>query len=274
MPTRSAARIVTVHDLHFLAHPEWTRQEVRRDYGALASRHVARADHVIVNSRFTAAEVERTLGVDASRLTVCQPGAPDWTPRDNPVRPGYVLFLGTLEPRKNIGCLLDAYALLAATRRSELPDLVLGGRPTPAAAAWLARAQAPPLAAKVRVIGYVPPDRRRSLYEGALALVIPSHHEGFGMPALEAMRTGVPVVAAERGALPEVVGDAGLLVDPEDPRSIATAIARLLDDDTLARRLADAGRSRAAMFTWHATAERVRDAYRRAIEARAARTHD
>ncbi len=272
MPARRAAQIVTVHDLDFLVHPERTRAEIRRDYPALAARHVARADHVIVNSRYTAGEVERTFSVDAARLTVCPPGAPAWAPRNGRVRPSYLLFLGTLEPRKNVGRLLDAYAIVTA-RRPDVPELVLGGRLTAEAADWLARAKAAPLAGKARFIGYVPPERRRGLYEGALALLIPSHHEGFGLPPLEAMATGVPVVASNRGALPEVVGDAGLVVNPDDPADIAAAIERLLDTEGLADRLAEAGLARAATFTWHMTAERARDAYARAVETHRTRAH-
>lgn len=272
MPARRAAQVVTVHDLDFLVHPERTRAEIRRDYPALAARHVARADHVIVNSRFTGKEVERTFGVPPGQITVCAPGAPPWPPRDGAIRGRYVLFLGTLEPRKNVGRLLDAYAALAA-RRPDAPQLVLGGRPTAEAADWLTRVQAPPLAGRARFIGYVPPARRRALYEGALALVIPSHHEGFGMPALEAMTMGVPVVASNRGALPEVVGDAGLLVDPDDAVGLAAALERLISDPALARRLSDEGRVRALRFTWRAAAEGARTAYTRALDTRRLRGH-
>ena len=268
MPARRAAQVVTVHDLDFLAHPERTRAEVRRDYPALAPRHVTRADHVIVNSRYTAAEVQRTFGLEDDRLTVCPPGAPAWTPRDPAVRPTYLLFLGTLEPRKNVGLLLDAYARLLA-RRPDVPELVLGGQATAEAAAWLARVAEPPLAGHARFVGYVAPERRRGLYEGAIALAVPSHHEGFGMPALEAMTVGVPVVATSRGALPEVVGDAGLLVEPGDAEAFAAALERVVTDPALASRLGDAGRERATRFSWRATAEAAREAYRRAIEHKA-----
>jgi len=269
MPARAAAQVVTVHDLDFLAHPERTRAEIRRDYPALTARHVARADHVIVNSAFTADEVQRQLGVDRSRLTVCRPGAPPWSARDPAIRGAYVLFLGTLEPRKNVGTLLDAYAMLTA-RHPDVPELVLGGQATAGATGWLERLQQPPLAGHARFIGYVPPERRLGLYSGAAVFVMPSHHEGFGLPALEAMTLGVPVVAANRGALPEVVGDAGLLVEPTGPAPLAAALERVLTEPGLASRLAERGRVRSASFTWHRTADAARNAYRLAMERRAA----
>src|SRR5262249_44205626 len=159
---------------------------------------------------------------------------------------GYVLFFGTLEPRKNLGALLDAYERLLVRRstgpgsvaRSEpgsatgtaLPPLVVAGRPTAEAQPWLDRINRPPLDRIVRPSGYADPANRRALYEGARLLVQPSFEEGFGLPVLEAMTLGVPVVAANRGALPEVLGEAGPLVDPERPEQLAAAITRILED--------------------------------------------
>ena len=212
--------MVTIHDLNFLTHPERTRAEIRRDYPALARAHAQRADRISCRRAFTAGEVERRLGVPADRIAICPPGAPDWTPRAAAPADGYVLFFGTLEPRKNVGGLLDAYEQRAGHRpagRTErhrigttVPELILAGRATPDAAA-LARADraARRCTGCVRHLGYVDPDDRRALYEGARLLVQPSFEEGFGMPVLEAMTLGVPVVAANRGALPEVLGDAG-----------------------------------------------------------------
>ena len=119
-----------------------------------------------------------------------------------------------------------------------LPELVLAGKATPAARAWLDRLAHPPLRGVVRHLGYVDADRRRSLYEGARLLVLPSLDEGFGLPVLEAMATGVPVVAANRGALPEVVGGAGPLIDPDRPADLADAIQKILADDDICRRRA------------------------------------
>jgi glycosyltransferase involved in cell wall biosynthesis len=271
LPARAAARVITIHDLNFLAHPERTRAEIRRDYPVLAREHAHRADAIIVPSRFTATEVERQLGVPAGRITVCSPGAPHWEPRPPVARAGYVLFLGTLEPRKNVGTLLDAYERLVSApsdRRQPIPELVLAGKETLESQAWLERIGRPPLAGRVRHIGYVDPGDRRALYEGARLLVQPSFEEGFGIPVLEAMAAGVPVVAANRGALPEVLGDAGSLVDAQDPAGIAAAMARVLDDDGFAASCATKGIERARQFKWSETAGRVYDVYRRAIEHR------
>lgn len=268
IPSRTAARIVTIHDLNFLTHPERTRAEIRRDYPALARDHAHRADAVVVVSRFTAGEVEARLGVPPERISVCPPGAPPWSPREGrPAGGGYVLFFGTLEPRKNVGGLLDAYQRLASRRR-DLPTLVLAGRATPEAKPWLDRLARTPLKGLVRHIGYVEPGDRRALYEGARLLVQPSFDEGFGIPVLEAMAAGVPVVASNRGALPEVLGNAGILVDPDEPDDLATAIERMLDDDGFADEAAAKGVSRSAFFSWNRTADLVYQTYQRAVEHR------
>ena len=285
LPARTAAQVVTIHDLDFLSHPERTRAEVRRDYPALARDHAHRADAILVPSAYTAGEVERVLGVPRDRLAICPPGAPDWTARPAAPKAGYVLFFSTLEPRKNVVGLLDAYErLIGSPERLALPsdgargfqpsvpELVLAGKATEDARVWLDRLERPPLKGVVRYIGYVDPDKRRALYDGARLLVQPSFDEGFGMPVLEAMSLGVPVVAANRGSLPEVVGDAGPLVDPEQPADIANAIAHVLFDDAYAATCVSRGLIRARAFRWDQTARRVFDAYRRAIERRAQRT--
>ena len=284
LPARAAAQVITIHDLHFLTHPERTRAEIRRDYPALTRDHAHRAGAVLVPSAHTAGEVERLLGMPRDRIAICPPGAPDWTPRPAAPKDGYVLFFSTLEPRKNVGGLLDAYERLIGTAeavphgrgggaghafRGAVPELVLAGRATAEAKPWLDRISRPPLCGLVRHLGYVDANDRRALYEGARLLVQPSFDEGFGMPVLEAMSLGVPVVAANRGSLPEVLGDAGLLVDPDQPADIADAIGRMLNIDGLAAACAEKGIVRARAFRWDDTAHRVYDTYRKAIERRA-----
>jgi glycosyltransferase involved in cell wall biosynthesis len=267
LPSRAAAHIVTIHDLNFLSHPERTQAEIRRDYPPLVRDHARRADRILVPSQFTAGEVTRQLGVAAEKISVCSPGAPHWTPRAAPPTNGYVLFLGTLEPRKNVGALLDAYERLSL-RRYPLPRLVLAGRATDESRLWLERIARPPLDGAVRHVGYVEPAGRRELYEGAGVLVQPSFEEGFGLPVLEAMTVGVPVVAANRGALPEVLGDAGMLVDPDKADEMAAGIDRMLTDQAYAATCAARGVERARQFQWEATARRVYEAYQLAIEHR------
>jgi glycosyltransferase involved in cell wall biosynthesis len=270
LPSRAAAQIVTIHDLDFLSHPERTRAEVRRDYPALARDHAHRADRILVPSAFTAGEVERQLGVPRDRLAICPAGAPDWKPRVAVPRDGYVLFVGTLEPRKNIGGLLDAYQELLE-RGARVPELRLAGKATAYATEWLARIERAPLRGVVRHVGYVDAADTRRLYEGAQLLVMPSFDEGFGLPVLEAMTLGVPVVAARRGSLPEVLGDAGSLVDPTKPAEIADAILKVLTDAAFAADCGARGVARSAQFRWEVTARRVRDTYREAVQHHAHR---
>jgi len=253
MPARRARQIVTVHDLDFLDHPERTRGEIRRDYAALAPAHALKAAAVVTVSAFTAGEVERRLRVPRERIVICSPGAPQWAPRQAQARPGPILFMGTLEPRKNVGALLEGYAALLA-RNPDAPPLWLAGAATEAAAPWLEAIRQPPLAGRVEHLGYIQTDRRYELYAGASMLVLPSHLEGFGIPVLEAMAVGVPVIVNRRGALPEVSGDAGQVVDADDADQLAEAMKRYLDDDVFARDAAARGLARAREYSWDASA--------------------
>ena len=202
LPSRSAAQIVTIHDLYFLSHPERTSAEIRRDYPALVRSHADRADAIIVVSRFVAGEVQRRLGVTADRISVCMNGAPEWkTPPATLNNDGYLLYVGTLEPRKNVGGLLEAYGRLLA-RSPKAPRLVVAGRAEPDGVGSVQAMSRPPLAGHVDYRGYVSPPQREALFKGAQALSCPLD-EGFGIPALEAMAAGVPVIAANRGALPK-----------------------------------------------------------------------
>ena len=267
MPARAAAQVVTIHDLDFLDHPERTAREIRHDYPRFAREHARRADLVVVSSHATAAEVTRAFGVPEDHVVLCPAGAPAWEARAAAPVPGYFLFVGTLEPRKNVGALLAAYTRLL-DRLPGAPPLQLAGKAPESSAGWLEQIARPPLRERVAHLGYVAPSRKRQLYEGALALVIPSLHEGFGLTALEAMTVGVPVIASRRGSLPEVLGDAALFVDPEDDRSIADAMWAVAADASRARALADAGRARARAFSWAQSAETLRRAYDAALRRR------
>jgi alpha-1,3-rhamnosyl/mannosyltransferase len=180
---------------------------------------------------------------------------------------GSILFLGTLEPRKNLGVLLDAYERLA-DRMSGVPRLVLAGAATADAAPWLERMTRAPLQGHVVHFGYVPDHQREGIYAGARVLVLPSLDEGFGLPVLEAMAAGVPVIVANRGALPEVVGDAGIVVEPDDVEGLAAAIARIVLEPAWAADRGQASLDRARAFTWAESAATLRRAYSDAIARR------
>lgn len=261
MPTRSGARFVTIHDLFFLDSGNQTSAEIRRDYARLAASHAARADVVVVNSEYTRALVIDRLRVERDRTVLCYPGAPDWKPLPRPANPGPILFIGSIEPRKNLGALLQAYTMLADQRAA--PDLVVAGRLPPSGSpdAGVIAQTRPEVAARVRYLGYISDEERQRLYREASMLVIPSLDEGFGLPALEAMTLGLPVVASRRGALPEVLGEAAIFVEPDDPSGIAAAMEQILGDPDTPTRLGAAGVSRAREFRWEDGAARVHAAY-------------
>ena len=269
-PSTDAARLVTIHDLDFLDHPDRSRAEIRRDYPALAASHAARADHILVNSRHTARDVESRLGIPEGRISIARPGAPEWPRRTEEPAGGCILFLGTIEARKNVDALLDAYERLLAVTPSA-PPLVLAGGSTTDAAMTMRRTQLAPLAGHVETPGYIDDTRRLDLYRRALVFVMPSRMEGFGMTVLEAMTCGVPVIAAPVGGLPEAAGKAARFVDPDDVAGLASALTEIIGTRALRDRMREDGWRQAATFTWRDAAATVRQAWGRALEARSHR---
>jgi alpha-1,3-rhamnosyl/mannosyltransferase len=181
--------------------------------------------------------------------------------------PSHILFLGTLEARKNIGVLLEAYDRLRQ-RQPAAPPLVIAGRATPAAESYRSRARALRLDDVIQWTGYVDEATRRELFAGAHMLVLPSLDEGFGLPVLEAMACGVPVVISAAGSLPEVAGDAARPVPPGDVDGFRDVMEALLHPDVAAV-AARRGLARARSFTWDTCAQHAWRAYRAAHEAQA-----
>jgi glycosyltransferase involved in cell wall biosynthesis len=270
IPSRTARAVITIHDLHFLRHPERMTAEMRRDFPALVHAHAARAAAIIVSSHYTADDVSRTLDVPGSRIHVCPPGAPAWASsvarQRLDVAARHILFLGTVDLRKNVGVLLDAYAQLGA-RRSNVPPLVIAGGLTETGLMWQERARALHLEGLVQWLGYVDDRTRRDLLAGAHMLVLPSLDEGFGLPVLEAMASGVPVVVSTAGSLPEVAGDAASPIAPDDVTGFRDAMEALLHPDVAAV-ASSRGLARAQAFSWNECAQRVWRAYVAALEAR------
>jgi len=274
IPARHGLRAMTIYDLDFLHHPDRAWGEMQSDFPRLVQDHARRADLVVTISEYSAAAIARELGTPPDRIVRCRPGVPRWLDgqaiRPPTVSAGHhVLFVGTLEPRKNVTGLLEAYERLVS-RWPDAPPLVLAGRHTPAAEPWLARLDDAPLAGRVRATGYVSIPDKLDLYRQAAVVVLPSLDEGFGLPALEAMAMGVPVIASNRGALPEVVGDAGLLVDPNDSVGMSHAIQTVLTEPARWQAMRQQGLDRARQFRWGDSASALLLAYRQALARRAA----
>jgi glycosyltransferase involved in cell wall biosynthesis len=263
-------RVVTVHDLSYLRFPGTVEQPRRAYYRLLVPASLRRAARIVTNSAATAYDVAAAFPEVADRLRVTRFGTPTWVegrdrPAGAPPPEAPFLFVGTLEPRKNLERLLRAYVRfleLWPTRERPAPRLVLaGGR------GWLdsdLRELIRPLhrEGRLELAGYCDPDRLWQLYVSARALLFPSLHEGFGFPILEAMAAGLPVLTADRGAMREVARDAALLVDPDREEAIAAGLLRLADDPELRDRLTRRGRERAAELTWRRTAEDTVAVYR------------
>jgi glycosyltransferase involved in cell wall biosynthesis len=230
-----------------------------------------KADSIIAVSENTKKDVIKFYGIVPDKVKVIHLGvdsnfSPIKNENDDSVlrrynlKPGYILNVGTLEPRKNIVRLLEAYRLIAADL-SYAPQLVIAG-----GKGWLSEdinkyIDSSGLKAKVVLTGYVPETDLPSLYRGAAVFAYPSLYEGFGLPPLEAMASGVPVVSSNISSIPEVVGKAGLLVDPCRIDEIARAVIMALEDDGLRDRMINDGLKRSGQFSWENTAKKTVDLY-------------
>ena len=269
---RNTRSVITIHDLHFLRYPHFLTQEAARYYSQI-DQAVRRTDHIIAVSESTRQDTMNLLGVPAERITVIYEATdPSFQPIDDPkqlawIRQKYhlpekfVLFVGTIEPRKNIPTLLQAQRLLL-DRHGPLAPLVIVGKE-----GWLVDevftlVDELQLEQDVRFVGQVSQRDLVLLYNAATVHVHPAFYEGFGLPPLEAMTVGTPTVVSDVSSLPEVVSDAGWLVDPEDVEGWATAIGRLLADTELRADYRQRGFEQARKFSLIRMAEETLAVYR------------
>ncbi len=265
-PQLRGRRIVTVHDLAYLVYPQCAVPSLGWYLHRAVPRSVARADLVLADSHSSRQDIIRLLGVPAERVRVVPLGVDAaYRPLEDRtllegvrVRYGlpgrFLLFVGTIEPRKNLPRLLEALAGLPEEER--LP-LVVVGKP-----GWLYEESFTSVARLglgrwVYFLGFVPEEELPALYNLAAALVYPSLYEGFGLPPLEAMACGTPVLTSGTSSLPEVVGEAAVLVDPLEVVSIREGLQAIIQDGTLRERLRADGLERARAFTWERAAEEL-----------------
>lgn len=261
------AGLVTVHDLGYRHFPE-AHSWVQRAYLELSTRcSQRRAALVLADSEATAADLSRFYGTAMDKIRVVYPGFDGAALKSSaqetaaarakyrlPAR--YFIFIGTLQPRKNIERIVKAFRQWQREHDDDDTALVLAG-----GEGWLFDKSWLEVASNVIVTGYIDEADKGGLLAGAIALVFPSLYEGFGFPAVEAMHCGTPVIASETSSLPELVGDAGLLVNPLDVPAIAEAMGRCSDDAALRQLLSERGIQRAKRFTWSAAAEQVMVAF-------------
>lgn len=277
LPLQFAGKtVVTIHDLSVLKHPESHPADRVRLFHESLPKVAECADAIIVDSEFIKNEVISQFSVSPEKVFTTLLGVGDeFRPykkaavagvleKHNLAYKEYILVVGTLEPRKNLPLILDSYQQLASEIRKRYPLVIAGMR------GWNleqfnSRLQQMVHDGQVRLLGYVADDELPMVYAGASVFLFPSKYEGFGLPPLEAMASGVPVIASRRASIPEVVGDAGILLEADEPEAWTSAIADLLGNVEQRQGMADAGLKRAEEFTWRRCAEQTIRAYEYAL---------
>jgi len=272
IPPGVKGRKVTVfHDMGYKVFPETIRKRTMMMLNANMDTACKRADKIITVSEFTKQETAKYLGVDPDRMVVMHLGVNRDVFHPNHLEEQvaavrekygipreYLLYLGTLEPRKNIERIIAAYGAVKHTN-SDVPKLVLAGRKGWMYDSIFEQVKRLRLEEEVIFTGYIDRDEPPLLLKGAMAFLFPSLYEGFGIPPLEAMACGTPVISSNVSSIPEVVGDAGILVDPYSDEAIADGIRRVLDDRELRVQMSEAGLKRANGFTWEKGAKILLD---------------
>lgn len=276
-PIAVERQVVTVHDVVPLDHPEWLNQGFAAWYRFLVPRLVRRVRRVIAVSEFTKERLVETTGVEPEKVVVIPNGVDArFYPRSEEevcqVRQAlrlpseyYILSVGTLEPRKNLHRLLQAWEIVQAKLSGDVWLVVAGAKGRRLVFREVRFGRLPP---RVYLTGHVSDDHLPALYSGAMAFVYVSVYEGFGLPPLEALASGVPVLASNRTALVEAVGDAGLMVDPYDVDGIAWGLKTLIEDKALREALRQRGFERARRFSWDKTADLTWELLQREAQAR------
>ena len=267
-------QVLTIHDVASIDHPEWFEAKFAAWYRWLTPRLVRRVARVITISEFSRQRLAAIADADPDQIAVIPPGVDErFYPRPRQeiiaVRKklgipseNYVLSLGSLEPRKNLPRLMEAWSRCVPEFGGEV-SLVIAGAPGKKHIFRRLKLECPP--AKVHTVGFVDDDELPALYSGAMALVYPSMYEGFGLPVLEAMACGTVPIAGNSTSLPEVTGDAGILVDVLDAEAIACAIVSIVEDTTLRNEFKARTIGRSKQFTWERAAKLTLEVFDQAL---------
>jgi len=266
--------VVSVHDLSFEHLPQTFLRRSRTQLRLTVRHSARRADRILTLSEHTRSDVIKTYKIDPAKVVAIPLAAPahfgpvtddrelQRVRHNYGINGEYVLSVGSIQPRKNLVRLIEAYALLRGVQSSNrCPKLVIVGKRGWLYDETLRALEETGVKDSIVLTGYVPEPDLLALYSGALCFVYPSYFEGFGLPPLEAMKCGTPVVVGNATSLPEVVGDAGLKVDPFDASAIAGAINELVNNSELRRELSVKGLERAALFDWRNTAQQTLKVY-------------
>jgi glycosyltransferase involved in cell wall biosynthesis len=262
-PLTSVPSVATIHDISPIVHPEWFSTKYVALYRVLTAHAVRTTDRIVTVSEFAGDEIVAKYPRATGKTVPIHNGVTprDWdagAPVDALSDGEFLLFVGAMNPRKNLRTLVESYRDYRA-RADDPLDLALAGPDRDVfASSDLPRTDG------VHTLGFVPEAQLTWLYRNATAFVFPSLYEGFGLPILEAMSAGTPVITSDRGAMAEVAGDAALLVAPEDPTALADALARVTTHPETRDDLATRGAARASEFTWARAAERTMQVYRSA----------
>ena len=276
----SVPTVVSILDLIPLLLPEYRGGPLVRAYTGLVKAAAMNARLVLTISESSRRDIVKHLGIPESRVRVTYLAAgPRYSPRRDPVDDAvlrrnhldlpqdYVLYLGGFDARKNIETLLQVYTWAQDTIGHDFPLVVAGQLPEHGGLFHDPRVIAKALEVEdvVRCIGPVAEEDKPALYRGAMAFLYPTRYEGFGLPALEALACSVPVVGSNASSVPEIVGEAGMLVEPDDARSMAGALIAVVTDDELHEKLANAAQEQARKFSWEKCARETLQAYRDAL---------
>ncbi|MBI4673354.1 MAG: glycosyltransferase family 4 protein [Chloroflexi bacterium] len=276
-PLKNARTVFTIHDLIFRFFPEYHLPLNRWFLGLMLPKFMRRADAIIAVSEHTRRDVIKRMGIPAEKIAVIYEGVhPSFRPLEDraelervralynlPAR--FILFFSTIEPRKNLVTLLDAYAALLACPTPP-PPLVVAGRKGWLYEETLRRIRELGLTERVQLTDWIASADVPALLNLAEVFVYPSLYEGFGLPPLEAMACGAPVISSNASSLPEVIGDAGILIEPRDVGGLTQAITRVLNDNALRQELRAKGLAQARRFTWERAARETLAVYERVGE--------